>query len=120
MQQFDPKTYPKMVLAPYKDGGDPDMFERYLLELDDSSRIEIEKRLEAVSQWCANNINKYAPYKALITRMRNEHSTAKVRLLDEAARAQLAAEVKGARGAAQAAQYAKLDRALEQLHDEYQ
>jgi hypothetical protein len=115
MQPFDPKTYSKVVLAKYRSSGQPDEFERYLLDLTDDDDDQIEERLEEVRRFWNNSKTLPPPIGPLITALVNEHSKMVAQLGDQLARRALRDQLRERRAREQAERWAGVERALDQL-----
>jgi hypothetical protein len=115
MQPFDPKTYNKIVLAKYRDSGQPDEFERYLLDLSDDEDEPIEERLAKVRAFWNNIKTQPPPIGVLATKLLSEHSRMVAQLGDERARGVLREQVREGRAKEEAERWQTIDRALEQL-----
>lgn len=87
MRQFDPQVYLSDVLGPYRDSSDlPSLFERYLLDFDDSDDDAIEGRLEEVKRYWDKQ-REHARYGAIVRKLVEKHSEARLRLADATERA---------------------------------
>lgn len=63
----------KVVLRPYRDGGSPDPFERYLLDLADDEDDLIEQRMDRVLRWWNNNKSLPPPVGPMISALVKDH-----------------------------------------------
>ncbi|HET8863590.1 MAG TPA: zinc ribbon domain-containing protein [Solirubrobacterales bacterium] len=94
MRPFDPKTYLTEVLAPCVESAElPNLFDRYLLDVEDADETAIEARLEEVKR-CWDKKSEHAKYGATVRSLIDKHSEAKLALVDPRGREQLADKVR--------------------------
>lgn len=120
MQPFDPKTYNRVVLARYRDGGRPDEFDRYLLDLADSDDEQIDQRLEEVKRLWNNNKTQPPPIGPLVSALLAEHSKMIGLLTDGSSRRALRGEIEERRRRAAVERWVPVDRAIQQVYDAHQ
>jgi hypothetical protein len=109
----------KLVLQKYKDGGKPDPFERYLLDLNDDNDDLIEKRMDEVLRWWNNNKTLPPPIGPIITSLVKDHNRMIAELADRDARRELAAALGQERDRADARRLKPVEDALKGLHAEH-
>ncbi len=94
MRPFDPKSYLGDVLAPCIDSAElPNLFDRYLIDVDDSDEAAIEARLEEVKRYWDKK-SEHPRYGAAIRNLVEKHPEAKLTLGDARERERLADEMR--------------------------
>lgn len=94
MRPFDPKSYLGDVLASCIDSAElPNLFDRYLIDVDDSDEAAIEGRLEEVKRYWDKK-SEHPRYGAAIRNLVEKHPEAKLTLGDARERERLADEMR--------------------------
>lgn len=94
MRPFDPKTYLAEVLAPCVESAElPNLFDRYLLDVEDADEAAIEARLEEVKRYWDKK-SEHAKYGSTVRSLIDKHPEAKLTLVDPRERDRLADEVR--------------------------